>query len=160
MTKTTPATVFLRRANIAFETLLYDYDPSVGKLGVHAAAAVNEAPEHVFKTLMAEVDGKPVCAVIPVESELSLKKLAAAFGGKTAKLMKPADAERITGYKVGGISPFGGRKSVPTLLAQEALVQPYILMNGGGRGVQVKLAVPDALAAMKGKTADIIATKN
>ncbi|NHN88257.1 Cys-tRNA(Pro) deacylase [Acetobacter conturbans] len=157
MSKTTPATAFLRRAEIPFETLLYDYDPSVEKLGVHAAAAVNEPPERVFKTLMTDVDGKPVCAVIPVARELSLKKLATACSGKIAKMMKPADAERVTGYRVGGISPFGGRKVVPTFVAQEVLEQPYILLNGGGRGVQVKLAVPDALAVMNGRTADLLA---
>ncbi|NHO32681.1 Cys-tRNA(Pro) deacylase [Acetobacter fallax] len=158
MTKTTPATAFLKRKNIAFETLVYDYDPSVEKLGVHAAAAVGEPPERVFKTLMAEVDGKPVCVVIPVARELSMKKLAAAFSGKSAKMMKPADAERITGYRVGGISPFGRRKHVPTAVAQEALELSCILMNGGGRGVQVKLAVSDALAAMDGVIADLLAS--
>lgn len=158
MSKTTPATAFLRRRNVAFETLLYEYDSSVDKVGVHAAAAVGEPPERVFKTLMAEVDGKAVCVVIPVAREVSMKKLAAAFSGKSAKMMKPADAERITGYKVGGISPFGQRKRTPTALAQEALDLPYILMNGGGRGVQVKLAVQDALAAMEGTTADLLAS--
>lgn len=157
MTKTTPATAFLRQKKIPFETLVYEYDPSVGKLGVHAAEAVSEPVERVFKTLMAEVDGKPVCVVIPVAREVSMKKLAAAFGGKSAKMMKPADAERITGYRVGGISPFGRRRKVPTALAQEALDLPCILTNGGGRGVQVKLSVADALQAMDGVTADLLA---
>lgn len=159
MSRATPASAFLKRSSISFEMLQYDYDPSVTRLGVHAAAAVNEPAERVFKTLMAEVDGKPVCAVIPVAQELSLKKLATASGGKSAKLMKPADAERITGYKVGGISPFGGRRSVPTFLAQEASEQPYILVNGGGRGLQVRLAVADALAAMEGRFADLVAPR-
>ncbi|GBR03037.1 aminoacyl-tRNA deacylase [Acetobacter oeni] len=158
MTKTTPATAFLKRKNVTFETLVYDYDPSVSKLGVHAAAGVGESTDYVFKTLMAEVDGKPVCVVIPVARELSMKKLAAAFSGKSAKMMKPADAERITGFRVGGISPFGQRKQVSTALAREALELPYILTNGGGRGIQVKLAVADALEAMGGGTADLLAS--
>ncbi|BCI65636.1 Cys-tRNA(Pro) deacylase [Acetobacter aceti] len=158
MSKTTPASAFLKRSGIPFEMLQYEYDPSVSKLGVHAAAAVNEPAERVFKTLMAEVDGKPVCAVIPVAQELSLKKLATACSGKSAKIMKPADAERITGYKVGGISPFGGRRNVPTFLAHEASELPYILMNGGGRGLQVRLRVQDALVAMQGQLADLVAS--
>lgn len=156
MSRTTPATAFLRRQGITFETLEYEYDPSVGKLGVHAAAAVGEPEERVFKTLMAEVDGKPVCAVIPVARELSMKKLAAAFSGRSAAMMKQPDAERITGYRLGGISPFGQRRAVPTVVAQEAESLPCILMNGGGRGIQVRLSVADALAAMKGRFADIL----
>jgi Cys-tRNA(Pro)/Cys-tRNA(Cys) deacylase len=74
----------------------------------------------VFKTLMAEVDGKPVCVVVPSDCEVSMKKLAAAFGGKSANMMKPADAERLTGFKVGGISPFGQRKRVPTAIDETA----------------------------------------
>ena len=78
-------------------------------------------PARVLKTLMAEVDGKPVCAVVPSDCEVSMKKLAGAFGAKAAKMMRPADAERLTGYHVGGISPFGQKKRVPVAIEEAAL---------------------------------------
>ena len=77
-------------------------------------------PRSVLKTLMVLVDNKPACVILPSDQEVNLKKLAAAFGGKAAQMMKPADAERITGYHVGGISPFGQKKRVPTVLEQSA----------------------------------------
>ena len=112
VSKTTPATLALTKAGVAFETVAYDYDPNVEKVGMQAAEALGVEPHCVLKTLMATVDGRPVCVIVPSDREVSMKKLAAAFGGKQAAMMKPADAERLTGYKVGGISPFGQRKAV------------------------------------------------
>jgi Cys-tRNA(Pro)/Cys-tRNA(Cys) deacylase len=100
----------LEQAGIAFTVVTYGYDPDADKVGMQAAEALGESPERVLKTLMALVDGKPVCVIVPSDKEVSMKKLAAAFGGKAAQMMKPTDAERITGYKIGGISPFGGVK--------------------------------------------------
>src|ERR1700722_17687851 len=85
----------------------------------------------MLKTLMAELDGKPVCVVVPSDREISMKNLAAAFGGKTAKMMRPADAERLTGYHVGGISPFGQRKRVPAAIERAALSNLTVFVNGG-----------------------------
>lgn len=82
------------------------------RIGLQAAEAIGIEPRRVLKTLMAEVDGKAVCAIVPSDREVSLKKLATAFHGKTAKTMRPADAERLTGYHVGGISPFAQKKRV------------------------------------------------
>ena len=112
MSKTTPATLALARAGIVFEIVAYDYDPHARRIGLQAAEAIGVLPRQVLKTLMAAVDGKPVCVVVPSDAEVSMKKLAVAFGGKSAAMMKPSDAERLTGYKVGGISPFGQRKPV------------------------------------------------
>ena len=83
---------------------------------MQAAEALGEAPARVLKTLMAMVDEKPVCAIVPSDREVALKRLAAAFGGKSARMMKPAEAERISGYKVGGISPFGQKRKLPTAI--------------------------------------------
>ena len=94
----------------------YDYDPDAASIGLQAAEALGVEPARVLKTLMAEVDGKPVCAVVPSDCEVSMKKLAGAFGAKAAKMMRPADAERLTGYHVGGISPFGQKKRVPVAI--------------------------------------------
>ena len=94
----------------------YVYDPTPSSIGLQAAQALGVEPRRMLKTLMAEVDGKPVCVVVPSDREVSMKKLAAAFGGKTANMMRPADAERLTGYHVGGISPFGQKKRVPVAI--------------------------------------------
>lgn len=157
MSKTTRATQVLTKAGLAFTTVSYDYDPSAERIGLQAAEAIGEPPHRVLKTLMAEVDGKPVCVVVPSDKEVSMKKLAAAFGGKSAQMMKPADAERITGYHVGGISPFGQKRQVPTALEVAALSQPHVYINGGQRGLQVRLSPQDAVAALKAVAAPLVA---
>ena len=107
MSRRTRATDALERAGVTFSVHAYDYDPNADRIGEQAAEALGEPASRVLKTLMAVVDGKPVCVLVPSDCEVSMKKLAAVFGGKSAQMMKPADAERATGYKVGGISPFG-----------------------------------------------------
>ena len=106
---------------------------------------------------MAEVDGKPVCVVLPSDREVSMKKLAAAFGGKSANMMKVPDAERLTGFVVGGISPFGQKKAVPTVMEEMALLEDSVYINGGQRGLQVRLDPNTALEMMGGIAADLIA---
>jgi Cys-tRNA(Pro)/Cys-tRNA(Cys) deacylase len=157
MSKTTRATQVLTQAKVPFTVHTYDYDPHAERIGLQAAEAMGEAPHKVLKTLMAEVDGKPVCVVVPSDREVSMKKLAAAFGGKTANMMKPADAERLTGYHVGGISPFGQKKLVPTAIEADAMTEPYVFMNGGQRGLQVRLDPQDALGVLKASAVPLIA---
>jgi Cys-tRNA(Pro)/Cys-tRNA(Cys) deacylase len=101
---------------------------------------------------MAEVDGRPVCVIVPSDREVSMKKLAAAFNGKGAKMMRPADAERLTGYHVGGISPFGQKKRVPTAIEQSAQAERSVFINGGQRGLQIEIDPNEAR-----KTLDAIA---
>jgi len=156
MSKTTPATLALSKAGFAFELATYAYDPDADRVGLQAAAAMGVEPARVFKTLMAEVDGKPVCVVVPSDEEVNMKKLAAAFGGKTAQMMKPADAERLTGYKVGGISPFGQRKAVPTCVEELVALHDTVYLNGGQRGLQICLKPEDLISALGGKAADLI----
>ncbi|MDB5653670.1 MAG: hypothetical protein JWQ94_1283, partial [Tardiphaga sp.] len=136
MSKTTPATQTLSRLGIAFTLHEYDYDPYAESFGLQAAQALGVAPQRMLKTLMAEVDGKPVCVVVPSDKEVSMKKCAAAFGGKTARMMRPADAERLTGYHVGGISPFAQKKRVPVAIDRAALAEATVYLNGGQRGLQ------------------------
>ncbi|WP_282948616.1 MULTISPECIES: Cys-tRNA(Pro) deacylase [unclassified Sphingopyxis] len=157
MARTTPATRALEKAGIAFETRTYDYDPGADRIGVQAAEALGEEPRRVLKTLMAKVDGKPVCVIVPSDREVSMKKLAAALGGKSAAMMAPADAERLTGYHVGGISPFGQRKQVPTAIEESALAEPYVYVNGGQRGLQLRLEPMAAISAIKGIAAPLVA---
>ena len=126
MSKATRATRTLEQAGVAFTVHSYDYDPDADKIGLQAAAALGEMPERVLKTLMAQVDGKPVCMIVPSDREVSMKKLAAAFAGKSAQMMKPPEAERISGYKVGGISPFGQMKALPTAIEEQALAHDLV----------------------------------
>jgi Cys-tRNA(Pro)/Cys-tRNA(Cys) deacylase len=148
MAKTTRATQFLDKAGVAYTTATYDYDPNAKRIGLQAAEAIREHPSRVLKTLMAELDGKPVCVVVPSDKEVSMKKLASAFGGKSAAMMKPANAEKLTGFLVGGISPFGQKKPVPTAIEISAMDEALVYMNGGQRGLQVRLSPKDALAAL------------
>ncbi|WP_398465767.1 Cys-tRNA(Pro) deacylase [Tardiphaga sp.] len=143
MSKSTRATQTLTKLGAVFTLHSYDYDPDAESIGLQAAEALGIAPQRMLKTLMAEVDGKPVCVVVPSDKEVSMKKLAAAFRGKSARMMRPADAERITGYHVGGISPFGQKKRVPTAMEQAALAETTVYLNGGQRGLQIEIA-PDA----------------
>ncbi|WOS63043.1 Cys-tRNA(Pro) deacylase [Sinorhizobium fredii] len=157
MSKTTRATQTLAKAGISFTVHSYDYDPGGERVGLQAAEALGEDPSRVLKTLMAAVDGKPVCCIVPSDREVSMKKLAAAFGGKSANMMKPADAERLTGYHVGGISPFGQKKLVPTAIEEAALGEALVFINGGQRGLQVRLDPKDAQAVLKAIGASLIA---
>ena len=147
MSKTTRATQALEKLGVKFTLHSYDYDPDAESIGLQAAEALGVEPRRMLKTLMAEVDGKPVCVVVPSDREVSMKKLAAAFGGKAAKMMRPADAERLTGYHVGGISPFGQKKRVPVAIEQAALGQASVFVNGGQRGLQIELDPNDAAKA-------------
>ncbi|WHA42941.1 Cys-tRNA(Pro) deacylase [Agrobacterium larrymoorei] len=157
MSKTTRATQMLTKAGVSFTTVTYDYDPNADRIGLQAAEAIGEPPHLVLKTLMAEVDGKAVCVVVPSDREVSMKKLASAFGGKSANMMRPADAERATGYHVGGISPFGQKKLVPTAIEAQSMDHDHVYMNGGQRGLQIRLSPKDALAVLKAKAAALIA---
>ena len=157
MSKTTRATQALTKAGVVFTVHTYDYDPGADRVGIQAAEALGEDPARVLKTLMAEVDGKPVCVIVPSDCEVSMKKLAAAVGGKSAQMMKPADAERLTGYKVGGVSPFGQRKAVPTLMDETAILFDRILINGGQRGLLLGLTPDEAARAAGAKLADLTA---
>lgn len=155
MSKSTRATQSLTKLGAAFTLHSYDYDPNAERIGMQAAAALGIAPQRMLKTLMAEVDGKPVCVVVPSDKEVNMKKLAAAFGGKSAKMMRPEDAERVTGYHVGGISPFGQKKRVPTLIEQVALTETTVYLNGGQRGLQIEMAPEAARAALNAATATL-----
>lgn len=157
MSKTTRATQALAKAGVSFTVHAYDYDPSAEKVGLQAAAALGETPDRVLKTLMADVDGRPVCVIVPSNCEVSMKKLATAFNGKSASMMKPADAERLTGYHVGGISPFGQRKPVPTAIEEQALAHANVYINGGQRGLQVRLSPMDARDVLKAIAAEVVA---
>jgi Cys-tRNA(Pro)/Cys-tRNA(Cys) deacylase len=145
MAKGTPATLALDKAGIAFTLHEYDYDPNAAKVGMQAAEALGIEAARLLKTLMARAGDEVVCVLVASDREVNLKKLAAAAGVKHAAMLGAAEAERITGYKVGGISPFGQKKRVRTFIDSAALAFPMLVMNGGRRGLQVELARDDVL---------------
>ncbi|WP_290691556.1 MULTISPECIES: YbaK/EbsC family protein [unclassified Haematobacter] len=156
MSTATPATQALRHAGVAFRTIEYDYVAGQDRIGLHAAEAIGVLPERVLKTLMVEVDGKPACAVIPSDRTLSMKRVAAAFGGKSAHMMPPEKAERLTGFHTGGISPFGQKRRVPVAFEATAEAEEVVI-NGGRRGLMVALAYADALRVAAGAARPLIA---
>ena len=152
----TPAVRALERAKVAHTLHPYDPEhPSDVSYGEAAVAALGSDPRQVFKTLVARVDGVLTVAVVPVSGSLDLKALATAAGGRKAVMADPADAERTTGYVRGGISPFGQRKALPTVVDESALGFPTVLVSAGRRGLQVELAPGDLVALTRGRTAPI-----
>lgn len=157
MSKATRATRMLEQAGIAFTVHAYDYNPDADSIGLQAAAALGEPPQRVLKTLMALVDGKPVCVIVPSDREVSMKRLAAALSGKSAQMMKSADAERLSGYKVGGISPFGQMRNVKAAIEEQSIVHDLVYINGGQRGLQVRLSPRDAATLLHAIVAPLVA---
>jgi len=149
--------VALEKASKRFELLRYEYDPDAESIGLHAAQALGLPPSVVFKTLMVMAAEEPCIAIIPSDQELSLKAIAAAAGRKSAAMMKPADAERISGYHVGGISPLGQKKRLRCFLDNSAMELEFLVVNGGQRGLQIKLAPADLVAAASATVADLAA---
>lgn len=139
----TPATVALTRAGVAFTEHVYTHDPGATSYGTEAADALGLEPARVLKTLFASVDGRLVVGIVPVAGQLDLKALAAAVGGKKAAMADPADAERATGYVVGGISPVGQRRAHPTVLDESAMAFDEVYVSGGRRGLDLGLAPAD-----------------
>lgn len=153
-----PATTQLDRLNVAYQ--LHHYEVSVGddldrSYGEVVADEMGVPPERVFKTLVASVDGELVVAIVPVSGSLSLKGLARALGGKKAVMADVSDAERATGYVVGGISPFGQKKRLPMAVDETVMDLPSVYVSAGRRGLQVSLAPADLVRSLGAIVADI-----
>ena len=157
MARTTPATAALSRIGKPYTLHVYDYDPGDERVGLQAARALGEAPCRVLKTLMTRVDGQPVCVVLPSDREVSMKALARVMGGRVAEMMKPADAERLTGFKVGGISPFGQKRACPVVLEASTVTEPHVFLNGGARGLQIRMAPADLAEALGARLGEVVA---
>jgi Cys-tRNA(Pro)/Cys-tRNA(Cys) deacylase len=146
----------LEKAKVPHTLHPYDPDHPAGQgHGEAAVAALGADPRQVFKTLVARVDGVLTVAVVPVAGLLDLKALAAAVGGRKAVMADPADAERTTGYVVGGISPLGQRKALPTVVDASALEFGTVLVSAGKRGLQVELPPADLVRLTRARTAPI-----
>jgi Cys-tRNA(Pro)/Cys-tRNA(Cys) deacylase len=145
----------LARLGVPFTLHAYDHDPAAASYGAEAAEALGVPGDRVFKTLLADVDGRITVGIVPVSGQLDLKALAAAVGGKRATLAEPAAAERATGYVVGGISPLGQRKRLPAVVDESALGFATIFISAGRRGLQVELAPADLVRLTGATTAPI-----
>lgn len=154
----TPATTALTQAAIPFTVHEFTPDPRETSYGLAAAAALGLPAISVFKTLIAQVDSTPVVAIVPVSSQLDVKALAAAHGGRRAAVVEQREAERLTGYVVGGISPFGQRRRLPTYVDDSVQHLAVVYVSGGRRGLDLGVAPGDLLEATAGRTAAIART--
>lgn len=151
----TPATVALTKAGLSFTTHSYEHDPAAKSYGLEAAEALGLAAEQVFKTLLVEVDGKLAVGIVPVDRQLDLKAVAAALAGKKAVMADPAAAERTTGYVVGGISPVGQKRCLPTVVDATVTDHETVYVSGGRRGLDLGLSPADLLTITAALTAPI-----
>jgi len=156
----TPAIRAVERADVPHRVLSYEHDPRAAAYGPEAATALGLDPAQVFKTLVVALEGAPrsaalAVAVVPVARQLDLKAAADALGAKRVALADAALAERTTGYVVGGISPLGQRKALPTVLDASALDWPEIFVSAGRRGLEIALAPADLLRLTGGRTAAV-----
>lgn len=155
--KGTPAIALLVKKKVAHQVHEYDHDPRSASFGQEASDLLGVPAERVFKTLVAEVDGNLTIGVVPVAGQLDLKALAAAAGGKKAKMADIAAAERATGYVAGGIAPLGHRKRVPVVVDSSAKQFDTIFCSGGRRGLEIEIAPADLIALAQATVAPISA---
>lgn len=145
----------LTAAGVAFELHRYAHDPRATSYGLEAAEALAVEPSRVFKTLLADLDGTLVVAIVPVARSLDLKALARVLGGRKAVMADVAAAERATGYVAGGISPLGQKKPHRTVLDESSLDHTTVFVSAGRRGLDVELAPADLVVTTEAITAPI-----
>src|SRR5262245_55353794 len=153
----TPAVVELEAAGVAFTLHEYERGQSLRDFGVEAAEKLGLDPDQVFKTLLVTADGRQAVAIVPVSGKLSLKGVGKALGAKHVDMCDPTVAERITGYVRGGISPFGQKKRLSTVLDEIATVFDVIYVSGGKRGLDIGVAPDDLIRVLDATVADIAA---
>ena len=153
--KGTPATLLLAKEGVPHTVLTYELAEDAGSYGEAVAAALGVEPERMLKTLLAEVDGRLVCGVVPVSGTLDLKALAMAVGGKRGTMAPPPVAERSSGYVVGGISPLGQRTRLPTVVDETVELFDAVVVSAGRRGLSVELSPADLVRLTDATVADI-----
>ncbi|MBK9475933.1 MAG: Cys-tRNA(Pro) deacylase [Tetrasphaera sp.] len=151
----TPATVTLTAAGVTFSVHTYEHDPAAPSYGVEAANALGLPAEQVFKTLVVETGAGLAVGVVPVTGSLDLKALAAALGVKKVEMADPAAAERSTGYVLGGISPIGQKRRLPTVVDETCELFDIVYVSGGRRGLDLGIAPSDLLRLTDGTIAEI-----
>lgn len=154
----TPAINLAKKKKIAHTIHEYQHDPRVTSYGLEAAQVLGQDPKKVFKTLLFCLNGEAknlAVAIIPVDQKLNLKLAAKAANAKKADMADPEIAQKITGYVVGGISPLGQKKALPTFLHSSAEPQNTICVSAGKRGLEIELAPQDLLALTRGQFAEL-----
>ena len=158
----TPAINVAKKAKVKFNVHEYQHDPNVASYGDEAAQAIGVDPARVFKTLLVSVNGnanKLAVGVVPVAGQLDLKAMAMALNAKKVVMANPEDAERATGYIVGGISPLGQKKRLPLVLDESAKQFESIFMSAGRRGLEIEMSHLDLLSLTNGQLATIAKIK-
>jgi Cys-tRNA(Pro)/Cys-tRNA(Cys) deacylase len=151
----TPATNLLTSKGVDFKAHEYSHDPNSTSFGLEAAEKLGVDPNRVFKTLIANVDESFAVAIVPVNQQVSLKSLARTLGAKRAVMADPAQATRLTGYVVGGISPLGQKRPLSTVIDQSAKEFETILVSGGRRGFDIELSPQDLADLLSAVFAEI-----
>ncbi len=152
----TPATKLLKANEIDFSIHEYEHDANVKSFGLEAAEKLNLRVEEVFKTLLVTDEKNYFVAILPVHHQLNLKKVAQAVGAKKLKMSDPKDAERLTGYLVGGISPVGQKKRLKTVIDQSAVQLEKLYVSGGKRGLDIGLKPQDLAKVLSATFADVL----
>ena len=152
----TPATKLLKANKIDFSIHEYEHDANAKSFGLEAAEKLNLRVEEVFKTLLVTDEKNYFVAILPVHHQLNLKKVAQAVGAKKLKMSDPKDAERLTGYLVGGISPVGQKKRLKTVIAQSAVQLEKLYVSGGKRGLDIGLKPQDLAKVLSATFADVL----
>ncbi|WP_417333071.1 Cys-tRNA(Pro) deacylase [Halarcobacter sp.] len=152
----TPAINFLKKNKCEFSIHKYDHDPLCENYGLEAVEKLNLDANQVFKTLLVELNPKELAVgIIPVSSKMSLKSIAKALETKSAVMANKDEAQKVTGYLLGGISPFGQKKRLRTVLDESALNFEKIYVSGGKRGIDIEVKVKDIEKLLKLKIMDI-----
>lgn len=151
----TPATVALTRARIAYAVRAYEHDPAAESFGLEAAEALGVEPARVLKTLLVDTGAGLAVGIVPVDCTLDLKAVAAALGAKRVTMADPVAAERSSGYVVGGISPIGQKRALPTIVDESAFAHESVLVSGGRRGLDLELSPDDLVAVTRATRAPI-----
>ena len=152
----TPATKLLKANKIDFSIHEYEHDANAKSFGLEAAEKLNLRVEEVFKTLLVTDEKNYFVAILPVHHQLNLKKVAQAVGAKKLKMSDPKDAERLTGYLVGGISPIGQKKRLKTVIDQSAQQLEKLYVSGGKRGLDIGLKPQDLAKVLSATFADVL----
>ncbi|HDM8223356.1 TPA: Cys-tRNA(Pro) deacylase [Vibrio campbellii] len=154
----TPAINLAKKKKVTHTIHQYEHDPRADSYGLEAAEVLGQDPKKIFKTLLFCLNGEPknlAVAIIPVDQKLNLKLAAKAAKGKKADMADPEIAQKTTGYVVGGISPLGQKKALPTFLHESATEQDTICVSAGKRGLEIELAPKDLLSLTRGQFAPL-----